>query len=62
VQAFAGTATVAPFSFYAFTDIAEYVRQQVQNFRSHPWVPRQVTTRGFIYDVETGRLSEVYVP
>jgi len=62
VQAFAGTASVAPYSFYAFTDLAENVRQQVQKIRSHPWVPKQITTRGFIYDVETGRLSEVYVP
>ncbi len=62
VQALAGTAAVAPATFLPFTDLAENVRQQVQKIRSHPWVPKQVITRGFIYDVETGRLSEVYVP
>jgi carbonic anhydrase len=27
--------------------------------RSHPWIPESIPVRGFIYDVDTGRLSAV---
>jgi len=27
--------------------------------KSHPWIPEIIPVRGFIYDVETGWLSEV---
>ena len=54
-----GKAPVAPARFYAFTDLEENVRQQMRKVRSHPWVPEGITVRGFIYDVDTGRLSEV---
>jgi carbonic anhydrase len=26
---------------------------------SHPWIPKHVPVRGFIYDVKAGRLTEV---
>jgi carbonic anhydrase len=26
---------------------------------SHPWIPKQIPVRGFVYDVKTGRLQEV---
>lgn len=54
-----GTAAVAPVAFHAFSNLEENVRQQIQKVRSHPWVPKQVSVRGFIYDVKTGRLREV---
>ena len=54
-----GTAAVAPAHFYAFQEVTENVRQQLQKVRSHPWTPRQVSVRGFVYDVKTGRLDEV---
>jgi len=54
-----GTATVARVAFHAFSNLEENVRQQIQKVRSHPWVPKQVSVRGFIYDVKTGRLKEV---
>jgi carbonic anhydrase len=59
LQQLTGTATVAPVHFYAFRNVEENVRQQVQKVRSHPWVPTQIPVRGFIYDVTTGRLHEV---
>jgi carbonic anhydrase len=59
LQKQAGTATVAPVAFHAFSNLEENVRQQIQKVRSHPWVPKQVSVRGFIYDVKTGRLKEV---
>jgi carbonic anhydrase len=27
--------------------------------RSHPWISKEVPVRGFIFDVNTGRLREV---
>ena len=50
---------VAPTRFYAFTDLVENVRQQMRKVRSHPWIPESILVRGFIYDVDTGRLAEV---
>ena len=54
-----GTAAGAPAHFYAFDDLEENVRQQVQQVRSHPWIPKHIPVRGFVYDVKTGKLSEV---
>ena len=54
-----GTAAVAPALFYAFQDIDENVRQQLQKLNSHPWTPKKLTVRGFVYDVETGLLREI---
>jgi len=54
-----GTTSVAPARFHAFSDLAEDVQQQIQKIKSHPWLPKEVPVRGFIYDVKTGRLNEV---
>ena len=54
-----GTAVVAPVHFHAFADLESNVRRQIERVRSHPWIPRQIPIRGFIYDVRTGRLREV---
>ncbi len=54
-----GTATVVPVHFHAFTNVEENVRQQIQKAKSHPWIPKHIPVRGFVYDVKTGRLTEV---
>ena len=54
-----GKAPVAPARFYTFTDLEVNVRQQMRKVRTHPWIPESILVRGFIYDVDTGRLSEV---
>ena len=59
LQQLSGTATVAPVHFHAFGNVEENVRQQVQRVKSHPWVPKNIPVRGFIYDVRTGKLTEV---
>jgi carbonic anhydrase len=56
-----GTAAVAPAHFYAFKDLEDNVREQVQKLHTHPWLPSSIPVRGFIYDVRTGRLTEVNV-
>ena len=59
IQNRAGTAAVAPAFFYAFQNIDENVRHQLQKLRSHPWIPKEVAVRGFVYDVSSGRLREI---
>ncbi len=54
-----GTAVVAPTVFHSFTDLEEDVSRQIEKARAHPWIPKELVIRGFIYDVKTGRVSEV---
>jgi carbonic anhydrase len=54
-----GKVPVVPARFLAFTDLEENVREQGRKVRSHPWIPESLVVRGFIYDVDTGRLAEV---
>lgn len=48
-----------PFALEAFSDPADDVRQSIRRIQSSPFVPHKDTIRGFVYDVETGRLNEV---
>jgi carbonic anhydrase len=59
IESSTGTAAIAPARFYAFQDLDENVRQQLQKLRTHPWIPKKVALRGFVYDVVTGRLREI---
>jgi carbonic anhydrase len=43
----------------AFADLEEDVRQSINRIRSSPFIPNKDSIRGFIYEVETGRLREV---
>ncbi len=54
-----GTAALAPARFYAFHNVEKNVRDQVQRIKSHPWIPREIPVRGFVYDVKNGKLREV---
>jgi carbonic anhydrase len=55
-----GTVASEPAHFYAFEDVEANVRQQIARVKSHPWIPRHIPVRGFVYDVKTGRLKEVF--
>jgi carbonic anhydrase len=59
IQNRTGTAAVSPAFFYAFQNIEENVRHQLQKLRTHPWIPAKVVVRGFVYDVTNGLLREV---
>ncbi len=48
-----------PRHFHAFDNLEANVRQQIQRVKSHPWIPKEIPVRGFVYDVKTGRLREV---
>jgi carbonic anhydrase len=43
----------------AFPDLEEDVRQSIARVKASPFVPRKDAVRGFVYEVETGRLREV---
>jgi carbonic anhydrase len=59
IQNRTGTAAVSPAFFYAFQNVEENVRHQLQKLRTHPWIPEKVTVRGFVYDVASGLLREI---
>jgi carbonic anhydrase len=43
----------------AFRDLEEDVLQSIARIKASPFIPRKDAVRGFIYEVETGRLREV---
>ena len=54
-----GATADRPSRFHAFDDLEENVRQQIRRVKSHPWIPKHIPVRGFVYDVKTGKLTEV---
>ena len=43
----------------AFSDLEADVRQSIARIQASPFIPRKDNIRGFVYEVETGRLREV---
>jgi carbonic anhydrase len=43
----------------AFPDLDEDVRQSIARIKASPFVPKKDSVRGFVYEVESGRLREV---
>jgi carbonic anhydrase len=43
----------------AFPDLDEDVRQSIARVKASPFLPSKDNVRGFVYEVETGRLREV---
>mgnify|MGYP003542806709 FL=1 len=47
------------FALEAFPDVDTDVRQSIARIRANPFIPHTDAVRGFVYEVETGRLREV---
>lgn len=47
------------FSMESFSDLEEDVRQSIARIHASPFIPNKESVRGFVYEVETGRLREV---
>lgn len=47
--------------FLPFSDVEESVREDVMKLRNSPLIPDDIEISGAIYDVDTGRISEVLV-
>ena len=43
----------------AFSDLDEDVRQSIARVKGSPFIPKKDSVRGFVYEVETGKLREV---
>ena len=43
----------------AFSDLDEDVRQSIARVQASPFIPNKDSVRGFVYEVETGKLREV---
>ena len=48
-----------PFRAHAFDDLEQNLRESVQELRDSPFLVNTKNIRGFIFDVETGRLTEI---
>jgi carbonic anhydrase len=56
-------AGMAPaFAIESFTDVEADVRQSILRVRRSPFLPYRDNVRGFVYDVDTHRLTEVVLP
>jgi len=47
------------FPMESFTDLESDVRQSIARIQASPFIPHKDSVRGFVYEVETGRLREV---
>ena len=47
------------FPMESFTDLEADVRQSIARIQASPFIPNKDSVRGFVYEVETGRLREV---
>jgi carbonic anhydrase len=47
------------FPMESFSDLEEDVRQSIARIQASPFIPHKDSVRGFIYEVESGRLREV---
>jgi carbonic anhydrase len=43
----------------AFSDLEDDVRQSIARIKASPFIPVKDSIRGFVYEVESGRLREV---
>lgn len=55
----ADTGLRPPFALEAFPEPDADVRQSIARIKASPYIPRKDSVRGFVYEVETGRLREV---
>jgi carbonic anhydrase len=60
LSALTGDASPAPMRLFSFKDPEQNTREQMKKVRSHPWIAKEVPVRGFIFDVDNGRIREVH--
>jgi carbonic anhydrase len=48
-----------PFPLESFPDLDGNVRDSMEKIKTSPFIPNKDAVRGFVYEVETGRLREV---
>ena len=55
----ADTGDYPPYAFGSFTELEATVHRSILRVRNHPPLPHRDHVRGFVYEVETGRVREV---
>jgi len=55
----ADTGIRPPWAVESFGDAAQDVRQSIGRLKASPFIPHKDGIRGFVFDVDTGKLSEV---
>ena len=53
------TGVKPPWAAEAFPNLDDDVRQSIARIKSSPFIPHKDNVRGFVYEVETGKLREV---
>jgi carbonic anhydrase len=53
------TGSRPPWSGHAFDDIEGNLRESIRTLKESPFIPHKQSIRGFVYEVESGRLREV---
>ncbi len=48
-----------PFALEAFQNLDQNLRESIERIEASPFVPHRDAIRGFVFDIETGRLREV---
>jgi carbonic anhydrase len=48
-----------PWAAEAFSDLDADVKQSIARIKASPFIPNKDSVRGFVYEVETGKLREV---
>ena len=59
IAASTGDSSPIPMRLFSFKDPEQNTREQIEKVRSHPWIAKDVPVRGFIFDMQTGLLTEV---
>jgi len=55
-----GDSSPAPMRFFSYKDPEQNTREQIKQVRAHPWIAKHIPVRGFVFDMESGLLSEVH--
>ncbi|CAA9461618.1 MAG: Carbonic anhydrase, beta class [uncultured Rubrobacteraceae bacterium] len=55
----ADTGVRPPFALGSFPDLEQDVRDSIEKIKTSPFIPNKDSVRGFVYEVESGRLREV---
>jgi carbonic anhydrase len=45
--------------FFSYKDPEYHTWKQIDKVRSHPWIGKEISVRGFVLDMETGLLKEI---
>jgi carbonic anhydrase len=54
-----GDPSPSPMNFFSYKDPTQHTREQIEKVRAHPWIAKDIPVRGFVFDMETGLLTEV---